>query len=352
MRRRKAATETIVGIFVLASFALLFLVVVLIGRRQNIFEDRYEIMGVFNRVGGLQTGAEVHLAGISIGYVKDIRFSPKNKVEVIMSVSEDQAERIRQDSIASITTMGLMGDRYVEITIGAEEYLPIDPGGEIKTQEPFELGELLQEARPTISNMENAVRNISILTDELADPTGEVGTILENVKVLTTDLREGQGTLGALLTEDDIYLKTSLLLDTTQETMDNFKETSNNTKEAATKLPEIADQARLSIERFSEFADTAAESAVGISDMVDSGRDVMVDIKAVSSNLRSASEDIRDVSPRIGPLIDSADEGIDEAKKVIEAAKRSWLLRGYFQPTVPGEPIAISGRDLALPEVE
>ena len=181
MPRRKGTTETIVGIFVLASLALLLAVVILIGSRQNIFARQYMIVGEFDSVAGLQTGAEVHLAGINVGHVQDIEFSPNNRVMVTMSVSYIQIDRIRGDSIASIRTMGLMGDRYVEITIGTEEEKLIVPGGRIHTSELFGISEMLEEARPTLENVENAIKNISTLTDELADPNGEVSTILENV---------------------------------------------------------------------------------------------------------------------------------------------------------------------------
>ena len=129
MAKRKRSTETIVGVFVLVSFAMLLAVVILIGRQQNIFEKRYQIEGQFDSVAGLQTGAEVHLAGINIGHVQEIVFSPENKVIAKMSVSENQSERIRGDSIARVRTMGLMGDRYIEITVGLPQTHVIQAGG-------------------------------------------------------------------------------------------------------------------------------------------------------------------------------------------------------------------------------
>jgi phospholipid/cholesterol/gamma-HCH transport system substrate-binding protein len=351
MPRRKGTTETIVGIFVLVSLALLLAVVILIGSRQNIFAKRYQITGEFNSVAGLQSGAEVHLAGINIGHVQDIEFSDSNKVKVTMSVSWNQIDRIRGDSVASIKTMGLMGDRYVEITVGTKKEKLIEPGGSIRTTELFELTEMLEEARPTLENFENAIKNISILTDQLADPNGEVGTILENVKVLTTDAREGKGTVGALFVRDDIYKKTNLVLDITQESMENLREVSSNARVASTEFPAIVEGVSLSVKQFEEFSARATDAAGGFADMTDSGRLVMDDIAAMSANLRSASEDVKDATPRLGPLLVSAEDGVTGAKEVVEAAKRNWLFRGYFEPPRPGEPIAVSGRDISLPEV-
>jgi phospholipid/cholesterol/gamma-HCH transport system substrate-binding protein len=351
MPKRKGTTETIVGVFVLASLALLLIVVVLIGRRQNIFEKRYQITGEFTSVAGLQSGAEVHLAGINIGYVQDIEFSESDKVLVKMSVSTTQYNRIRGDSSASIKTMGLMGDRYVEITVGTEAELPIEPGQTIRTEELFEFDRLLEEARPTLENIENAIRNISILTDELSDPEGEVGTILENVKALTTAVREGKGTVGALLVRDDIYRKTSQVLDTTAETMENLREVSINAKEASADFPGILDSVDASVTQLEEFAVRATDVADEIADIAEAGSRVMDDAEAISANLRSASEDIREATPKLAPLLVSAEEGVGDAKEVVEAAKQNWLLRGYFAPPQSGGPIAVSGRDVAMPEV-
>ncbi len=351
MPKRKGTTETIVGLFVIASLLLLLAVVVLIGRQQQFFEDRIEVTGVFDAVGGLQSGAEVHLAGINVGHVKDIQFGLSNKVEVTLSISKKQMIRIRGDSIASIQTMGLMGDRYVAITVGSEHALPIVDGGTIKTSELVELTELIESARPTLQNVENAMKNISLITDELADPKGDIRKIIDNVTAMTTDVNEGRGTIGSLLKRDDIYQKASKILETTQETIENFEEVSDNVKEASLELPEIIAKVSQSAEKFGEFSDRADRAASGFEEMVDSGKKTMKEAEVIAANLREASEDIKEAAPQIGPLISAVDEGVGEARKVIEAAKHNWLIRGYFEPVSPGEPIVLSGRDVAPVEV-
>ncbi|MBI4830568.1 MAG: MCE family protein, partial [Candidatus Lindowbacteria bacterium] len=279
MPRRKGTSETIVGIFVLASIIVLFLLVVLIGRRQNIFERRYEITGMFDSVGGLLPGAEVHLAGINVGYVEEIKFSAENKVEVVMSVSRSQMERIRLDSIATIRTMGVMGDRYVEISVGNEKEPVIQPGGAIRTEQALEISEFLESARPALRNLENTIKNISVMSDRLADPHGTVATILDNVKVVTNEVREGKGTVGALLSRDDLYQKAVTVLDTTQKGVENFETVTNNAKAASEDFTVIMTEAKSSIEKFGEFSTKAAEATAGISEIADSGREVMKDAK-------------------------------------------------------------------------
>ncbi len=351
MRKGRRRIDAVVGLFVLSSLALLLAVVLLIGQRQRLFEEHYEIIGTYNSVGGLQTGAEVHLAGIRVGHVKNIRFNPENRIEVVMSVSASQSERIRADSTASIRTIGLMGDRYVNITVGSEDEPKIADGGAIRTSELFEVSELMETARPALRNLENTIQNISVLTDQLADPESDVGYIIENVKDITTDVKKGEGTLGALLTKDDIYRKASGVLDTTQETMENLRVVSSNARDASGEFGNIADETKASISKIGELAESASRAAKDVEEIVDSGEEVMTDARVMASNLRDASEDIKQAASRIGPILDSFDESVSEAYKVIEAAKQSWLIRGYFEPAAPGEPIAVSGRDVAQPEV-
>ena len=351
MVKRKRSVETIVGIFVLASSLLLLAIVILIGRQQNIFEKRYVIFAEFESVAGLQSGAEVHLAGISVGYVQSVEFNANDKVFVRMSVSQGQAQRIRADSWARIRTMGLMGDRYVEITVGSPTLDIIEPGGSIKTVEHFELGDMLEEARPTLQNIEETVKNLAILTKELADPSGELDTILKNIRELTTAAREGKGTVGALLTDDELYAKAVQTLDTTQLAMEDLREVSASAKEASAELPEILKSINSSVAEFEQFSETATRAASGVAGLVDSGQKVMNDAEVISANLKSTTEDIKQAAPKLTSLLVSTEEAVNEAREIVEAAKQNWLLKGYFDPSLPREPVVAGGRDEAAPEV-
>ena len=124
-----------------------------------------------------------------------------------------------------------------------------------------------------------------------------------------------------------------------------------NVRDASNRLDEIMTEAGSSVDKFGEFSEQAAHASAELVEMFDTGQKIIEDAQTITSNLKSASEDIKEAVPKIGPLIDSADEGVSEARDAIEAAKRSWLIRGYLAPAAPGVPIAVSGRDIAQPEV-
>ncbi len=351
MARRSRKTETIVGLFVLASLLLLLVLVVFIGRRQSIFEGHYQLHGFFKSVGGLQTGADVQLAGISVGYVKDIRFSPDNKVNVILSVNQKQMERIRADSVATIKTFGLMGDRYLAITVGSDMEPIIPRGGTIKTQETLDIDEVLDSARPTFENLQNSIQNISILTDRLANKDSDVANILRNVKEMTANINKGEGTIGALIQRDDLYEKANSVLETTQQTMQSFRSASSNVEHASQELPVLMHDLKSSVAQLDSFSTQAAAAAAEIYQLVGAGEEVMANAKDITNNLKSASEDIADITPRVKPLIRSADAGVAEAREAIDSAKKSWLLRGGAKPPIADGPIVYGARDILQPEI-
>jgi phospholipid/cholesterol/gamma-HCH transport system substrate-binding protein len=348
MAKFKSQTETIVGLFIFGTVVLLLGVVLFMGKRQNILEKRYELYGVFNTVAGLETGAEVLLSGINVGHVKDITFGPDNRVKVVMSIAETQRERIRQDSMASIRTRGLMGDRYVAITTGSLKEPFIPDQGTIRTSDPSDVVTFLEETRPMLRDLEGLVKNMSMLTDQLTVSNGSVKTMLENLDAITADIRRGKGTAGALLKEDGLYRDARKLLQTTQETMENIKTVSKDARVASKSLPDLMAGAGASLQKLGDAIDGVSDAMVDISRLINDIQEVVAEAKPMATNLRSSSEQIKAFTPRIGRLLQSMTEGVTEARKVIEATERHWLIRGYLEATSPAEPIALSGRDLVL----
>jgi ABC-type transporter Mla subunit MlaD len=244
-----------------------------------------------------------------------------------------------------------MGDRYVAITVGTENEPIIPPGGIIKTQEIIELADAIEAARPALENVQNTIQNISNLTDRLASPDSDVAITLRNIKDMTTNIREGEGTIGALVQRDELYQKANDVLDSTRQTMENFHAVSTNVEEASSDFPSVMENLKSSVEKMETFSIKASAAAEEVYQLAGSGAGVMDDAQVITGNLKSATEDIKEVTPRLAPLVESADNGVAEAKEVVEAAKRSWLLRNSFEPSAPAGPIMAGERDVARPEV-
>jgi phospholipid/cholesterol/gamma-HCH transport system substrate-binding protein len=102
----------------------------------------YNVVAKFERVDGLGIGADVRLSGIKVGTVVDQRLEP-NTFLAVVTLSLDAQVRLPTDTVAQITSEGLLGSNFVSLVPGADEKV-IAPGGEVRfTQAPVNLVQML-----------------------------------------------------------------------------------------------------------------------------------------------------------------------------------------------------------------
>src|SRR5574340_144230 len=106
------------GVFIVATLLILFAGVFLIGGKRFLFRRTYRLQAEFQNVAGLNNGAAVRVGGIHLGTVKYISLpgGPGGKLTVVMDMANSTKSIIRQDSVATIKTEGLLGDKYVDIS--------------------------------------------------------------------------------------------------------------------------------------------------------------------------------------------------------------------------------------------
>lgn len=113
-------TELVVGLFMIAGF-LAFAYLSLYMGEFSVFDlkKNYNLEAEFDNVSGLKVGAGVEIAGVDIGNVSKIELGKNGLAKVGMLINSDV--KITKDAIASIRTQGLIGDKYIKITQGADE---------------------------------------------------------------------------------------------------------------------------------------------------------------------------------------------------------------------------------------
>lgn len=131
------------GFFIVATFLILAAGVFLIGDKQFLFRRTYRLEAEFQNVAGLNNGADVRVGGIHLGTVKYVSLpgGPTGKLAVVMDMASSTKNIIRQDSVATIKTEGLLGDKYVEISFGSEKAAEIENGDAIKGETPVDFSD-------------------------------------------------------------------------------------------------------------------------------------------------------------------------------------------------------------------
>jgi phospholipid/cholesterol/gamma-HCH transport system substrate-binding protein len=125
--------EFSVGFFMLIGLICLSYLTVKLGKLEVFSSDGYTVQAKFSSVSGLKTGASVEISGVPVGKVTSIALN-SNYVAVV-DLLLDKNIAITDDSIASIKTSGLIGDKYISISNGGSEEL-ITQGGVIAETEP------------------------------------------------------------------------------------------------------------------------------------------------------------------------------------------------------------------------
>jgi outer membrane protein OmpA-like peptidoglycan-associated protein len=131
------------GIFIVTTLLILVAGVFLIGDKRLLFRHTYQLGAEFQNVAGLTNGADVQVGGIHMGTVKYISLpgSPRGKLTVLMDLANSTKNIIRRDSVATIKTEGLLGNRYIEISFGSEKAPNIENGDTIKGETPVDFSE-------------------------------------------------------------------------------------------------------------------------------------------------------------------------------------------------------------------
>jgi phospholipid/cholesterol/gamma-HCH transport system substrate-binding protein len=197
------ALQLRVGAFVLASLLVFAGLVYMLGRSAGLFERQYRLVAGFSQIGGLIQGATVRLAGVAVGRVGAIQLPETGsaKVRVELLVARRVQDRIRVDSVARIETLGLLGDKIIDITLGSPAAAVLPDGSEVRTEEPFDTAHLTQQGAELLRNLVDLSTELrTTLSRITASSAGaDVAETARALRSLVTEIERGQGVLHRLV---------------------------------------------------------------------------------------------------------------------------------------------------------
>lgn len=225
-----ARSQVKIGIFVVLALILFACGVLLMGEKNKMFVAKGKLSLIMKNVAGLKVGAPVWLAGVDIGVVRSIRFErpqTSNDVEIVMDVATDSLKKIGSDSVITIKTRGLMGEKYVDIMPSA--HVVEVPVTRVYGTAVPSLDDVTQKAATTFDHL-----NASL--EKITDGQGSMGKLVadpelyDNLSRLTVELNsfiatanKGEGTLGKLNRNPAVYDRLVSVLVRADDTLNNVQ---------------------------------------------------------------------------------------------------------------------------------
>lgn len=214
VRREKKLTwsDLKVGIMLLTALIILAVIILLIGKEVPLFSKKYKLITYLDNVSGLKQASLVMLAGVEVGIVDRVYFKEDlKKVAVVLSISKKYQGWIRNDSVAYVKTMGALGDKYVDISIGSPQLAVIKDGGCIKGSSGPELDQLISNATDAISNINSVAASLDVITSDIKTGKGTIGQLISENKLhnelvdLIAKISSGEGSVAKIINDKAMY---------------------------------------------------------------------------------------------------------------------------------------------------
>ncbi|MDQ7038861.1 MAG: MlaD family protein [Aquificota bacterium] len=274
--------EVKLGLFVLITAVSFAFLVLTFGEIPILGKDTKSYTASFEDVGGLSVGAEVRVAGVRSGRVKDL-FLEDGRVRVVFEV--DREVKIYRDARAYIGTLGLMGDRYLGIIPGTPVAGELEEGEEVKATE-------------AVADTDRLVRELTRTAEGFREVAESLREVLEENR---RSLREVLNNLRDL---------TEVLKEVTEENRENLRRLIDQMAQLTENLNRTLPETLASVERLADR----------ISGIADENRE---DIRRIVANLRDMSEDLPRLVENLNTLSENLAVVVEENREDIRRSVRN-----------------------------
>ena len=316
MKKQLMWAKLKVGIVITLALLTLFITVFFAGNIQDIFSPKVQIKAQIKDARGLRRGSPVWISGIEIGSVKSIDLNPEYGTLVTMSVNRGAMKFIKKDSQASVLTMGLLGDKYIEVSVGSLQAELIKPGDMIKGAAQLEIQDIVNASSESIQKVTEFMDKFGNFIEKIEKGEGTIAKFLkdpsiydnlrETTKTLSgiiKDFKESEGTMKLLMKDPSLYNK---LLNTTS----SLEEFSSKLNRGQGTLRRLAEDPQLY-----ENLNTASKQLSLILEKIDAG-------EGVAGSLVKDKELNREMKDTLVELKNSVTEFKELIKDVKEHPKK------------------------------
>ena len=287
-----------VGLFVLVAAGLLIATVLSVAgtfSRGGISHRAY-----FKFAGGLESGAAVRFGGMKAGSVEAVHVDPEDstRIEVDFRVARDIP--LKADSVSKITSLGALGDNYLELTTGTREAPLAAPGSVVKSGESVtfsDLGEMAGALQPMIKQV---LQKLDQRLDELQVTVARANDLLNDRN--RANISASLGNVNAMLAENRPKLSTTLnnvrkASDQLAPLLEDFKKTMAQTRDALDHIDAVVLENRQNLRASVAQLRQTLVTATAVMDQLDRTLDYNADnIDQTLENIRATTQNLKELT--------------------------------------------------------
>ena len=290
----------------------------LIGDHHKAFGHQMNLYTELVNVNGLISGAHVRVSGYEAGQITQIEVPshPNGKFRLRLHIDEKLKTLIRTDSMVTVETDGLVGDKFLLVHNGTDGASAVADGATLPSREPVELSAIMQKVSGTVDQANATMGDVRARLDNALDA---ITYTVNNTNGIVTGIREGHGPVGALITD--------------QQITDDLRGAMANTRQAAANLKGISVQATQIV------TDLQSRDLVGKADQS------MANILDASSQIDQSSRQLNtNLGEALGPdafghtagqnlqgTLTNVNAATSNMADDTEALKHEFFFRGFFK---------------------
>jgi phospholipid/cholesterol/gamma-HCH transport system substrate-binding protein len=288
-RLTQARIHQIVGWFVLVPVLILGAVLFVIGKNENLFEEKYELGTIFSQGFGLKVGYPVVLRGIQIGRISKIEFTDDNQAKFTFQILKKYKEKIRTDSRASIGKQGgFFSEPQIEISPGSKSSAVMEAGAYVKADSPTDFAKLMAEAEPMLNTVKSTLDRVDQIT-----------------KDIQATVKTGQGMLGQV--QEATAGLPKMMADFT-ESASSIKRTS---KTVSDEIPSLLASVHATMDQAKETVTAVKDATAGLPDIINTTKGITRDVQTLTHD-------------SIPPLVDSVQGTMADVNEILAGAKKTF----------------------------
>lgn len=193
-----------VGAFFIVTLVSLAVAVLTLSSESGLFVSYYKIHANFDDVQGLLPGAPVWMAGKEIGRIDEVEFTEfgsERPIHVTMRINRGIQTRVRSDSVATIGTIGVLGDSYIEIRPGSPDGSVLIDGEKINAVSPTNIYLALAQGTEALANVSELARNLNLVVSDVREEgvVTKAASAVSAVSNIILEVENGNGMLHGLV---------------------------------------------------------------------------------------------------------------------------------------------------------